>query len=144
MMASGISRDIIANAFSRSSGSRPLKGRTTTPSNPAALSRGGRFLRCASLAMCKSCDLVLAGTSPSLSHAPYVEGFGGHAPPTSSDLILRSRALRAASRRMAASPCVSNRLKMTPFFVMAGLVPAHHVFLASMKSRRGCPGQARA
>jgi hypothetical protein len=28
--------------------------------------------------------------------------------------------------------------------VMAGLVPAIHVFLAAALSRRGCPGQARA
>ncbi len=28
--------------------------------------------------------------------------------------------------------------------VMAGLVPAIHVFLAAMQLRRGCPGQARA
>ena len=29
-------------------------------------------------------------------------------------------------------------------FVMAGLVPAIHVFLAELEERRGCPGQARA
>src|SRR5438105_7763496 len=30
------------------------------------------------------------------------------------------------------------------FWVMAGLVPAIHVFLAATSLRRGCPGQARA
>jgi hypothetical protein len=29
-------------------------------------------------------------------------------------------------------------------FVMAGLVPAIHVFLADMPLRRGCPAQGRA
>jgi hypothetical protein len=35
-------------------------------------------------------------------------------------------------------------LKMSSFSVMAGLVPAIHVFLAAAVIRRGCPGQARA
>jgi hypothetical protein len=30
------------------------------------------------------------------------------------------------------------------FLVMAGLVPAIHVFLAALQIGRGCPGQARA
>jgi len=33
---------------------------------------------------------------------------------------------------------------MILFFVMAGLVPAIHVFLADMPLRRGCPAQGRA
>jgi hypothetical protein len=37
---------------------------------------------------------------------------------------------------------LSNRLAMNPFFVMAGLVPAIHVFL--LERKRGCPAQGRA
>jgi hypothetical protein len=39
---------------------------------------------------------------------------------------------------------LSKRLKMTRFFVMAGLVPAIHVFLDLSAVRRGCPAQGRA
>jgi hypothetical protein len=45
-------------------------------------------------------------------------------------------ALIAASRRFCKLALLA--------FVMAGLVPAIHVFLADVKPRRGCPGQARA
>jgi nucleoside recognition membrane protein YjiH len=38
----------------------------------------------------------------------------------------------------------SNFLKLILFSVMAGLVPAIHVFLADMPLRRGCPAQGRA
>jgi len=37
-----------------------------------------------------------------------------------------------------------NSSKLIPFFVMAGLVPAIHAFLAVMEQGRGCPGQGRA
>jgi hypothetical protein len=33
---------------------------------------------------------------------------------------------------------------LDPFLVMAGLVPAIHVFLTQWKIRRGCPAQGRA
>src|SRR5438477_6312297 len=36
------------------------------------------------------------------------------------------------------------RAARMPKLVMAGLVPAIHVFAATEKGRRGCPGQARA
>jgi hypothetical protein len=42
---------------------------------------------------------------------------------------------------------LSLNVKHTDFvvsIVMAGLVPAIHVFLAALSLRRGCPGQARA
>jgi hypothetical protein len=39
---------------------------------------------------------------------------------------------------------LSNRLAMNPFFVMAGLVPAIHVFLPRLERKRGCPAQGRA
>jgi hypothetical protein len=38
---------------------------------------------------------------------------------------------------------LSSRLKMDGFFVMAGLVPAIHVFLDLNAVRRGCPAQGR-
>jgi hypothetical protein len=33
--------------------------------------------------------------------------------------------------------------RMIDLFVMAGLVPAIHVFLAATKLKRGCPAQGR-
>jgi hypothetical protein len=38
----------------------------------------------------------------------------------------------------------SNDMKKIPFLVMAGLVPAIHVFLAWELQGRGCPAQGRA
>jgi hypothetical protein len=35
-------------------------------------------------------------------------------------------------------------MEMVRFFVMAGPVPAIHVFLANTPLRRGCPAQGRA
>ena len=39
---------------------------------------------------------------------------------------------------------VANGLNVSRFFVMAGLVPAIHVFLVQTAPRRGCPAQGRA
>jgi hypothetical protein len=41
-------------------------------------------------------------------------------------------------------PIRLNRIWLIYFLVMAGLVPAIHVFLAALEVRHGCPGQARA
>jgi hypothetical protein len=39
---------------------------------------------------------------------------------------------------------LTNCLNMIRFFVMAGLDPAIHVFLARVQQERGCPVQGRA
>src|SRR5207237_9054543 len=39
---------------------------------------------------------------------------------------------------------LANGLNVSRFFVMAGLVPAIHVFLVQTAPRRGCPAQGRA
>jgi hypothetical protein len=39
---------------------------------------------------------------------------------------------------------LSNNLKAILFIVMAGLVPAIHVFLVQVQQGRGCPAQGRA
>jgi hypothetical protein len=50
----------------------------------------------------------------------------------------RLRATRPAFQAL------SSKLKLIRVFVMAGLVPAIHVFFSSTQQRRGCPAQGRA
>jgi hypothetical protein len=51
---------------------------------------------------------------------------------------------RKSARGKNAAPETVFADKEDSLFVMAGLVPAIHVFLAAAAIRRGCPGQARA
>ena len=52
---------------------------------------------------------------------------------------------RGACHRAALAPTRwLIRATMTRLFVMAGLDPAIHVFLAYVRPRRGCPAQGRA
>jgi hypothetical protein len=56
----------------------------------------------------------------------------------------RGAARQSLTERQSAFSGFFQWIEIDSLFVVAGLVPAIHAFLAGAALRRGCPGQARA
>jgi hypothetical protein len=74
--------------------------------------------------------------NPTLFETWRIFQFGG--------FILRDASWSLTQNASSIFQTLSNYLKMSLSFVMAGLDPAIHVFLAATLLRRGCPAQGRA